>query len=112
MIVLFHSFCSTLINNHQNQYEEYDLDEQDFQWLVTYNQFRIEKRKNDSIMLFRGTVIDYLIELPEIDENIFEYIMQLLEQQCLTTIRQKSYEDTIQCDACRRVCFFDGDCAE
>ncbi|CAF0829830.1 unnamed protein product [Adineta ricciae] len=77
--------ANTLINNHQNQYEEYDLDEQDFQWLITYNQFRIEK------------------QLPEIDENIFEYIMQLLEQQCLKAIRQKSYEDTIQCDACRRI---------
>ncbi|CAF2480039.1 unnamed protein product [Rotaria sp. Silwood2] len=74
-----------MIDNNGNQYEEYDLDEQDFQWLIAYNQFRIEKH------------------LPELDENIFEYIMQLLEHQCLLAIRQKNYEDTIQCDACHRI---------
>ena len=35
-----------MIDNNKTQYEEYDLDEQDFQWLIAYNQFRIEKRKN------------------------------------------------------------------
>ncbi|CAF1537395.1 unnamed protein product [Rotaria magnacalcarata] len=74
-----------MINNDGSQYEEYDLDEQDFQWLMGYNQFRIEKH------------------LSELDENIFEYIMQLLECQCMLAIRQKNYEETIQCDACHRV---------
>ncbi|CAF3672455.1 unnamed protein product [Rotaria sordida] len=74
-----------IIDNNGNQYNEYDLDEQDFQWLIAYNQFRIEKH------------------LPELDENIFEYIIQLLEHQCLLAIRQKNYEDTIQCDVCHRI---------
>ena len=43
------------------------------------------------------------IDLPELDENVFEYIMQLFEHQCLIAIRQKNYEDTIECDACHRV---------
>jgi len=34
------------MDSNGSQYEEYDLDEQDFQWLIAYNQFRIEKRKN------------------------------------------------------------------
>lgn len=29
--------------------------------------------------------------------------MQILEHQCLLAIRQKNYEDTIECDACHRV---------
>jgi len=33
------------MDSNGSQYEEYDLDEQDFQWLIAYNQFRIEKRK-------------------------------------------------------------------
>ncbi|CAF0932138.1 unnamed protein product [Adineta steineri] len=73
------------IDNTKNQYEEYDLDEQDFQWLIAYNQFRTE---------------NHLLEL---DENIFEYIMQLFEQQCIFALRQKNYADTIQCDACFRI---------
>ena len=48
-------------------------------------------------------VSNFDVDLPELDENIFEYIMQLLERQCLVAIRQKNYEDTIQCDACHRV---------
>lgn len=32
-------------DDHKSQYEEYDLDEQDFQWLIAYNQFRIEKSR-------------------------------------------------------------------
>jgi hypothetical protein len=40
------AFDSFTIDNNISQYEEYDLDEQDFQWLIAYNQFRIEKRKN------------------------------------------------------------------
>jgi hypothetical protein len=48
-------------------------------------------------------VICLYADLPELDENIFEYLMQLLEHQCLVAIRQKNYEDTIQCDACHRV---------
>ena len=44
------------------------------------------------------------IDLPELDENIFEYIVQSLEHQCLVVHRQKNYEDTIRCDACHRVC--------
>ena len=48
-------------------------------------------------------VSNFHVDLPELDENIFEYIMQLLEHQCLVAIRQKNYEDTIQCDACHRV---------
>jgi len=47
--------------------------------------------------------LNSIIDLPELDENIFEYIMQLLEHQCVLAIRQKNYEDTIQCDACHRV---------
>jgi len=31
------------INHQRYQYEEYDFDEQDFQWLSTFNQFRLEK---------------------------------------------------------------------
>jgi hypothetical protein len=48
-------------------------------------------------------IICFDVDLPELDENIFEYIMQLLEHQCLVGIRQKNYEDTIECDACHRV---------
>ncbi|UJR35888.1 hypothetical protein I4U23_028631 [Adineta vaga] len=77
--------ANCVIDNNENQYEEYDLDEQDFQWLIAYNQFRIQK------------------QLPELDENIFEYVMQLLEQQCLQGVRHKNYQDTIQCDACHRI---------
>ena len=44
------------------------------------------------------------IDLPELDENIFDYIVQSLEHQCLVVHRQKNYEDTIRCDACHRVC--------
>jgi hypothetical protein len=48
----------------------------------------------------------FYLDLPELDENIFEYIIQLLEQQCLLAIRQKNYGDIIQCDACHRVFFY------
>ena len=85
-----------------NQYEEYDLDEQDCHWLVAYNQFRHEKRRRFDVSVYvprRWLCID----LPELDENIFEYIMQLFEHQCLVAIRQKNYEDQIECDACHRV---------
>jgi hypothetical protein len=46
-IIYLHYFfpCSCNIDNNRSQYEEYDLDERDFQWLIGYNQFRIEKRK-------------------------------------------------------------------
>ncbi len=47
-----------------------------------------------------------ILDLPELDENVFEFIMQILERQCLLAIRQKYYSDTIQCDACHRVIIY------
>ena len=84
------------------QYEEYDLDEQDFQWLIAYNQHRIEQG-TDSYTHLSGSSSPPWIDLPELDENIFEHLIELLEQQSLLAIRQKYFEDSIHCDACRWV---------
>jgi hypothetical protein len=42
-----------MINQDTCPYEEYDLDEQDFQWLIAYNQYRIDKRMNRSFSKWR-----------------------------------------------------------
>ncbi|CAF0727409.1 unnamed protein product [Didymodactylos carnosus] len=66
-------------------YDDYDMDEMDCIWLMNYNNFRINKN------------------LPVLDENVFEYIIELLERQCLNAIRQLNDEDAIYCDVCRLI---------
>ncbi len=39
------------MDQNENQYEEYDLDEQDFQWLIAFNQCRIEKRRTKCVYI-------------------------------------------------------------
>lgn len=89
------------IDENTRLYDEYDMDEQDFQWLSAFNQYRFEKSRfhQENIRNFSFGFLD----LPELDENIFEYVMQILEQQCFTVYQQKNYEDNIRCDICRRV---------
>lgn len=55
--------------------------------------------------LFRVNPCLYYLftDLNELDENIFEYLITLFDQQTLKKYREKIYESMIECDICHRV---------